>query len=87
MTESLIGGVSIRATHYDCRLYYGSRCFAVLEGASGKRDERDPKARARDLAYNEGIGKVWLRRMSRERTRYNGYLNAAVAVSQLDNMV
>jgi hypothetical protein len=82
MTDSLLKAVSIRATHYDCRLYYGARCFAVLEGASGKRNERDPKARARDLAYNEGIGKVWLRRMSRERTRYNACLEAAIAVAR-----
>jgi hypothetical protein len=73
--------LSVRATHFDCRLFYGERCFAVVSGASGKRDERDPRHRARDRAYNAGIGAVWLRRMARERTRYTAYLEAAIAAT------
>lgn len=74
--------VSAVATHHDCRLFYGGLCFARLSEAVGKPEEKSPATRARDQLFNEGVGRVWLRRMRSGGTRFNDYLGAAVAAKR-----
>lgn len=76
-------GITIRATHHDCRLFYGERCFANLPEAIGRKDEQSPRLLARNHMFNEDIGRVWIRRMQAGGTRYNDYLEAAIAAERI----